>query len=258
MQAIPGLSVSDPADVSEWQEVLEPALAAGRGSRGSSATGPHSEAAVTARREARPAARQRRTAEGGGPQDGQTQPRSAEAPAPPGEPPCAGSVAASGLVIYAKTGRSTVDAGQDVVPDAAEEAFDLGFRFPSATDIGDAGLAAASVLGGDPHGARSAHTGSGEVPYDRVAGAIGARGGKSSETLECSLRISAGAVSLSVVNPDRASKRAERDAQRPPLPVGTSSRLERSANGPESRGSQWSAPSRRETTHRSSDRPEFR
>lgn len=135
----------------------------------------------------------------------------------------AGQAPAHGLVIYPKTGRSCLGDSVGEVPDSPEMAFDLGFRFPSAADVADAGAAAEWVLRGDVSaGGRVARTGSGPVNYDRASGArsIGRRGSfrvpdaGSSESLTFALRIASGAVTLSASNPDRSARRAERGASR--------------------------------------------
>ena len=161
-----------------------------------------------------------------------------------------GQAPAHGLVIYAKTGRSCLGDSVGEVPDTPEMAPVLGFRFPSAADVADAGLAAELVLRGDVSArSRVARTGSGVVGFDRRAGAIGVidgvvrstsdRDGRAvfggtgesplggrfasdvraldvaaREGLTFSLRIASGAVTLSATNPDRSARRAEEEAAR--------------------------------------------
>ena len=140
----------------------------------------------------------------------------------------AGQAPAPGLVIYAKTGRASVSPVQAVAPDSVESALSLGFRFPSAADIADAGVAAEWLLRADVAGSRSgdrlARTGSGVVGYDRRAGARAMfPGAKSSwrvhdapemEGLTLALRIAPGAVTLSARSPVRDARRVERGASR--------------------------------------------
>lgn len=138
-----------------------------------------------------------------------------------GGAPRGGGDPASGLVIYPKTRRSPIVD----VPDTPAQAFDLGFRFPSAADVADAGVAAELLLRGEVGtDGRLARHGSGDHGYSVRDGARSVFPGPRSswrvpdvgaqEGLTFSLRIASGAVSLSTVNPDRVARAIERAAAR--------------------------------------------
>lgn len=261
-----GTSVCAGEHISRGQESLWPELAEDAGSRGSLPGGSPTtlsagsrtrsggggreagaqdrSGASTVRREAAQRSAARAKGRSGSRGAGARAQREADGGGAPGR----GGDPAPGLVICPKTRRSTAFD----VPDTPAQAFDLGFRFPSATEVADAGVAAELLLRGDVAcGPRLARVGSGELGYDRRAGAehamlsavraIGfersdqdsvhairvsrvgrlARSGfawsapaSSGEGLTFSLRIASGAVSLSAVNPDRVARAIERAAAR--------------------------------------------